>query len=123
MKIGTDIVEICRFLEKINDEKFVNRFFSKREIEHIFEYKNPKKQAERMAGKFAGKEAVLKAFGVGISNDISLFEIEILPNNLQAPTVELSGKSKEIFDKMQESRIEISISHTDKIAQSTCIIF
>ena len=123
MKVGTDIVEVCRFFDKIDNQKFVSRLFSKREIEHIFLLKNPQNISERMAGKFACKEAFLKALGIGISKGISLFEIEILPDKLGAPHIFLTGKTKEIFDKLEETNIEISISHTKDFAQSICIFF
>ena len=79
--------------------------------------------AERMAGKFAAKEAISKAFGTGFSDDIVLNEIEILPDEKGAPKVKIYGKTKKFFEKLKEKNIEISISNTTNYAQSSCIIF
>ncbi len=123
MKIGTDIVEVKRFKKHIVNKNFLNKVFTEKEQEHIFLFKNEQKIAERMAGKFAAKEAISKAFGTGISDDIVLNEIEILPDEKGAPKVKIYGKTKKFFEKLKEKNIEISISNTTNYAQSSCIIF
>lgn len=123
MKVGTDIVAVSRFLDKIDNKAFLNRVFTKKELEHIFLLKGKQKQAERMAGKFAGKEAFSKALGLGFSDGVAFAEIEILPDKNGAPHVELNGKTKQIFSGFDEKNIEMSVSHAAEFAVSICIIF
>lgn len=123
MKVGTDIVAVGRFIDKVDNKAFLNRIFTQKEIEHIFLLKDKQKQAERMAGKFSGKEAFAKALGTGISDGVDFSEIEILPDKNGAPHVELSGKTKQVFSKFDEKNIEMSVSHAAEFAISICIIF
>ena len=122
MKVGNDICEVKRFLELVSNKRFLDRVFTKKEQEHIFVSKDRQKQAERMAGKFSGKEAVSKALGLGISGGVDFLTIEILPDENGAPKVTLYGASKEIFEKMQEFQLEISISNTMLYASCVCVI-
>lgn len=123
MKIGNDLVEVKRFYELLTNKRFFERVFTLKEIEHIFMLKNNQKIAERMAGKFAGKEAISKALGLGMCEGVSFSEIEILPDKKGKPTVILYGETKEIFEKMEEKSIDISITNTESMASAVCIFF
>ena len=122
MKIGNDIVEVKRFLGLIANKRFLDRVFAKEEQEHIFASKEKQKQAERMAGKFAAKEATAKALGLGISGGVNFLSILVLPNEFGAPKVSLSNEALAVFDKNGHKEIEISISNTSEYATSVCII-
>ena len=122
MKVGNDIVEVKRFLALVSNKRFVERVFIKEEQDHIFEQKEKQKQAERMAGKFAAKEAVAKALGMGISGGVNFLSIGVLPDELGAPKVTLSGDALSIFNKSGNKEIEISISNTSEYATCVCII-
>ncbi len=123
MKIGNDIVEVKRFLELVSNKRFLDRVFSLEEQEHIALLKDKQKQAERMAGKFAAKEAVAKALGFGISGGVDFSKIMVLPDEFGAPKVKLLDQTKDVFEKMPEKEIEISISNTNSYATAVCIIF
>ncbi len=123
MKVGNDLVEVERFYKLLSNESFIKRVFTDKEMQHINSFNDEQKKAERMAGKYAGKEAVAKAIGFGIAKDVSFNEIEILPNNDGKPQVSLSGKTKVIFNSLDEKNIEISISNTKNLASAVCIIF
>ena len=123
MKIGNDIVEVKRFFELVSNKRFLERVFTESEQKHIMQAKDKQKQAERMAGKFAAKEAVAKALGFGICDGVEWCKIEILPNELGAPVVTLYENTKEVFSKLQASQIEVSISNTTTFATAVCIIF
>lgn len=117
MKIGIDLVEVSRFKNK--DDSFFLNFFTKNEIEYCKNFKDF--SAEHFAGFFSAKEAVMKALGLGI-HSIHFFHIEIAHNKKNAPYVILHDKAKEIFTKKGFTNIEISISHTKKLAEAICYI-
>ncbi len=91
--IGTDVVSIKRIAElhKEFGDKFVQRILSEEEIEK-FRSLNPDKAISYLAKRFAGKEAVAKAFGTGIGK-ISFTDISILNNSAGKPYVVISDKA------------------------------
>lgn len=115
--IGTDIVDIER-IEKViaRSKNFVSKVYTEKEILYC-EAKN-KVKFQSYAGKFAGKEAVSKALGTGVSG-FSLKDIEIINNENGKPIVVLSDLLKE---KLKDLKIEISISHEKKYAIAFVLI-
>lgn len=122
MKVGNDIVEVKRFLGLVANKRFLYRVFNEKEQAHIFELKEKQKQAERMAGKFAAKESVAKALGMGISGGVNFLSIVVLPNDMGAPKVALFDEALNIFKKSGNKEIEISISNTSEYATCVCVI-
>ena len=90
--IGTDITHIER-IKKLSPEA-VARLLTTSEAEYCNRYATAH---ERVAGRFAAKEAILKALGTGWSQGIGWQQIEILPDGSGAPIVTLSGKALEKF--------------------------
>lgn len=121
MRIGTDICNVSRFLKNIDNESFVNRIFTKYERKHIFDLKTKQGRAERMAGKFCAKEAVLKLLGTGLDKGIKWQEIEILPDENGKPNVNFYGTAKNIKESLHIKQVEISISHSTEQAISVCV--
>ena len=115
--IGTDIIEIWRIKNAINNTAlFKSKVYTKKEIEYIEKKRNP---YASYAGRFAAKEAVSKAFGTGVYG-FSLKDIEILNDELGKPYVTLYGKIKKLSKNL---KIQISISHSREYAVSTVIIY
>lgn len=83
--IGTDIVYIPRFE---NQPELANKILSPKELD-IYNSLNGKRKTEFIAGRFAAKEALLKAIGTGVGtpSSISLKDISVLPNEYGAPIV------------------------------------
>ena len=121
MKVGIDAVDIDRFKVKVNDKSFWKRIYTAREQAHIEEFSNLAGVAERMAGKFAAKEAVVKMLGTGIDKGIKWTDIEILPNSLGKPMVNLTGFAKQHFEAFKLKEIDISITHTAEFATAICV--
>jgi len=116
MNIGTDIIEVSR-IEKLiieKGDKFLNRIYTKNEIKYC-ESKGPNKY-QHYAGRFAAKEAIMKAYG---SNTFNFKNIEIINNNLGTPKVELHAYPK----KNKSSNIKISISHIKEFATATAVFY
>lgn len=117
MQVGIDIVEIERFKE-VDFKKFIEKYLTEKEMEHLLKKTN---KYETIAGMFACKEAVLKAFKIGIGKGIKLKEIEILYND-DIPSI---NKNETILRLMKERNltdIDISISHSDTDAIAICVI-
>ena len=109
MKItcGTDIIEIERVKESIENlgEKFLERVYTKKEIEYCESKKIQKYQ--HYAARFAAKEAVFKAISSSLQNkyDISWKDIEVLNDDTGRPYVNILKPDIDVDD------IDISISH------------
>lgn len=105
--VGVDIVEvdrINRIIERWGD-RFLQRIYSEREIRIC------RQKPWRLAGRFAGKEAVMKALGTGIRG-ISWREIEILAEPSGKPLVNLNGKAQIKADDLGLRQLAISLSDT-----------
>ncbi len=110
---GVDIVEIKRFRKIVEDKpKFLKRFFTASENE-FFEKKQMK--AETIAGNFATKEAVSKAFGTGVRG-FNLVDIEVLRDELGHPYVNLYNGAKDIARQKGIETLMVSISHSNENA-------
>ena len=112
MEIGVDIVEIDRIKKACHRKSFESRFFTLRELNGIEGKKN---YYPHLAGKYAAKEAVVKAMGTGFRN-IKWKDIEILNQALGKPVAVLSGKALEIFESKGLKTILVTISHSKEYA-------
>jgi len=110
--IGIDLVEVSRVKLAISrwGLRFEGRIFTEKELC----YCNSKKdKAQRMACRFAAKEALLKALGTGWRDGINWKEIEITNDKLGKPIISLSGKAEEISEQLGVKDILLSITSTD----------
>ncbi len=116
--VGTDIIEIERIEEAIgrHGDRFLNRLFTEKEKKYCLRYKKP---GTHFAGRFAAKEAILKAFGTGLQKEMTWKEIEIVNDRQGKPEVHLSERLKKI---MAMDHIFISISHCESYATATAIV-
>lgn len=117
--IGTDIVEIDRMKKAIAKEAFVKRVFSEAEIDYCHSRKAGAPAS--FAGRFAAKEAVLKAFGTGL-RDGRLVDIEVINDELGCPHLVLKGYFKEMMEAQGIKRVWISISHAQAYATAQCVM-
>jgi holo-[acyl-carrier protein] synthase len=108
---GIDLVDFPRIEEMIerHGSHFLDRIFTQTEQEQANVMKN---RIERLAGRFAAKEAILKMLGTGWRGKIAWTDIEILNNELGRPQVELFGEVKKIASKLGAGDISLSITHT-----------
>ena len=118
--IGTDIVECLRIAQMIerHGEVFLTRVYTQREIEYC---SSRKAATQHYAGRWAAKEAVLKAMGTGWSNGISWRDIEVRNNEGGKPAIALGGGARETCEKMAIQEMLISISHCRSHATATAI--
>jgi holo-[acyl-carrier protein] synthase len=118
--IGTDVVQIDR-IEKLYN-KFGEKFLYKNyhELEIIeFQKLGKEKKHPFLAKRFAGKEAISKAFGLGIGSKISFKDIAIVNNSLGAPIAKILSKS---IDDLDNYCIHISLSDDYPIALAFALV-
>ncbi|WP_278453593.1 holo-ACP synthase [Thomasclavelia spiroformis] len=106
MKIGVDIVDLDRI--QVENLHFIKRILSPKEQEIFFQMKSVQSKKEFLGGRFAGKEAYLKARQLGIGG-IDFHDIEILNHENGAPFI-------------NDEAAEISISHEKKYAVAFVVI-
>ena len=119
INIGNDIIEVNRIKESIESlgEKFLNRVYTKKEIQYCESTKVTKYQ--HYAARFAAKEAIFKAISP-ILNDkfaINWSDIEILNDKQGRPYANVTKT------KIDNIKIDISLSHIKEYAVATAITY
>ena len=121
MKIscGTDIIEIERIKDSIEEtnNKFLNRVYTKKEIEYCESKKAQRYQ--HYAARFAAKEAVFKAISVKLEDKYSICwkDIEIINDNQGRPSITLQGNIQKNIEQ-----IDISLSHCKEYATANVVV-
>ncbi len=110
--IGTDIVEVARIELAIvrQGERFIEKIFTQNEIEYCTRYQ---RSVLHYAGRFAAKEAILKAAGTGLRPPFTWHDIEIINLPEGQPHAHLHGSFKELLEGLM---LHLSISHCDSYA-------
>jgi holo-[acyl-carrier protein] synthase len=117
---GIDLVDFPRIEEMIKRHggRFLNKVFTAAEQAYAEANKNV---TEKLAGRFAAKEAVLKLLGTGWRGKIAWTDIEIINNPTGQPEVVLCGEVKKIADKLGIKHISVSITHTANFAIASAV--
>ena len=117
---GIDLVDFPRIEEMIkrHGERFLNRVFTAAELAYAEANKN---SVEKLAGRFAAKEAVLKLMGTGWQGKIAWTDIEVINNPAGQPEVTLGGQVKKIADQLGIKHISVSITHTANFAIASAV--
>jgi holo-[acyl-carrier protein] synthase len=118
--LGVDIAEVLRIQAAIErrGEPFLRRVFTPNEIEYCERFKN---KFERYAGRFAAKEAAMKALGTGWRRGIRWVDLEIVREQSGRPTMALNGEAAKIAGQLGVKRISVSITHTETQALAQVI--
>ena len=117
--VGTDLVEIARFrlaLER-RGERLRRRLFSPEELAYADRHRDP---APRLAARFATKEAVMKAMGVGLWK-FKLRDVEVQRARSGAPSVVLHGRAAEMAGARGVAGWHLSLSHSDTTAIAVAV--
>ena len=96
---GIDLVDFPRIAEMVerHGQRFMNRIFTRAEQEYA---KSTRNRMEKLAGRFAAKEAILKLLGTGWRGKIAWTDIEVVNNAMGQPEVTLSGEVEKIAEKL-----------------------
>ena len=117
---GIDLVDFPRIEEMVarHDKRFLDRVFTAAEQAYAEANRNG---VEKLAGRFAAKEAVLKLLGTGWRGKIAWTDIEVVNTATGQPEVRLSGEVKKIADKLGITQISVSITHTANFAIASAV--
>lgn len=119
--IGIDIVKIERMRNACHRRTphFVEKIYTKREIEYCYSKKEP---FSDLSARFAAKEALLKAFGIGWGRGISWTDMEIVEDGLGAPKLNFFGSLEEKAREMGIKEAMLSLSHTGDYAIAVVVL-
>lgn len=117
---GIDLVDCPRIEDMVNrhGQRFIDRVFTAAEKAYAESNKN---SIEKLAGRFAAKEAILKLLGTGWRGKIAWTDIEIVNNSAGQPEVTLSGEVKKIADELGIKHVSVSITHTANFAIASAV--
>jgi len=109
--IGIDVAEVKRIRAVIESqgERFLRRVFTLEEVAYCEKFKN---KYERYAGRFAAKEAAMKALGTGWSRGVRWVDVEVVRQRGGRPVLQLHGEARKIADRLAVKHISMSITHT-----------
>jgi holo-[acyl-carrier protein] synthase len=115
-RVGVDMIEIGRIREALDRYAgFRDRCFTAAEQAYCDARKNP---AQHYAARFAGKEAVGKALGLGVARLFAWRDIEIAGR----PSVKLSGRVEQWAERVEAGPIDLSMSHSRELASAVCVV-
>ena len=117
--VGCDIIRVARVARAAEKEPFLTRVYTP--AERAYAMQRGAGCAASLAARFAGKEAVLKAFGTGLRGG-TLHEVEILPDALGAPEVHLHGFFAARAAEMGVTRVWVTLSHEKEYATAYCML-
>lgn len=117
--LGIDLVEIAR-MERVFSrfgDKFLNKIYTPLELSHM-----PKNAAFWLAGRFAAKEAAVKALGTGFRDGINMPDIEIVSDELGKPCLRFykAAADRGLFLKVRHAHL--SISHERSMAAAVVVL-
>ena len=117
--IGIDITEIKKIKENIRSQAFQQKVFTPAELKAVDGFKN---KAEHLAGKFAAKEAFMKAIGAGIWQEVWFSQIEVLNDEVGKPYIKVRGEAEKRIKESGSEKIHVSISHSGGMAVAVVIL-
>jgi holo-[acyl-carrier protein] synthase len=118
--LGMDATEVPRIAESLEryGERFLNRVFTPEEIAYCMRRKNP---APHLAGRFAAKEAGMKAIGTGHAFGVLWRDLEVIRRG-GPPQLQFHNAAGEHFRRLGATRALLTITHTETLALAHVIL-
>ena len=118
--LGVDITEVDRIEAAIarHGRPFLQRLFTPSEIAYCEKHRH---SGERFAGRFAAKEAAMKALGTGWTQGVRWLDIEVVREPSGKPTLKLFGATRSIADRLGVKHIAVTITHDGNTALAQVI--
>jgi holo-[acyl-carrier protein] synthase len=118
---GVDITEVARIRAAVDrfGDRFLRRVFTPDEVRYCVSKVNA---AERLAARFAAKEAGMKAIGTGLRQGVTWQDIEVVRVLGQRPQLRFKGKAAEFAASLGCKRTHLSLSHTEEQAIAHVIL-
>jgi holo-[acyl-carrier protein] synthase len=125
LRLGTDIIYIPRIekvLEQFGD-RFLRRVYTPNELlDCRYERNSPSRTAmSKLAGRWAAKEAVVKALGTGWQG-VGYTDVEICRQPSGVPSVQLHGRALVVVESWGQLQWQLSLSHDGDYAIATAIL-
>lgn len=117
--IGTDLVDIDRIQHIVlsgSSERFLARVLTP--AERMIADQRRGRLYEFVAGRFAAKEAVSKALGCGIGQQLGFQDIEILADEAGKPLCHISKRSQQLANCGDHTHFHLSITHSSNMASA-----
>src|SRR5438270_423013 len=113
---GVDLVDLADFHHdlRLGRDRFLRRIYTPRELSYC------RGRGDRLAARFAAKEAIAKALGTGIRG-LNWREMEVVPGKHGQPRIVLHGRAQERAKALRLSGWAVSLSHTHQMAIA-CVI-
>jgi holo-[acyl-carrier protein] synthase len=118
---GVDITEVGRIQAAVKrfGDRFLQRVFTPAEVSYCMGKPNA---AERLAARFAAKEAGMKAIGTGLRHGVTWQDVEVVRLPGQRPMLQFHGKAAEFAARLGCKRTHLSLSHTKEQAIAYVIL-
>jgi holo-[acyl-carrier protein] synthase len=119
--IGVDLCEVDRIAEAIarHGERFLTRIYT--EAERTYCESKPNRM-ERFAGRFAAKEAAMKAIGTGWRRGVAWRDFEVTRAATGQPMIVFGGVARKIADQLGVKRALVSITHIKSMAMAQVVL-
>jgi len=118
--IGTEIIEclrVARMIER-HGEQFINRVYTAEEIRYC---RSRRQATQHFAGRWAAKQAVLKALGTNWQRGLSWRDIEIRPAPARQAVVAVRGAMKDLIKQLKVAQLLVGISHCHTHAMACAV--
>ena len=118
-RVGVDAVGVQRVQRVIGSDAHRRAaVFTEQELEHC---RGRRREYEHLAGRFAAKEAVLKAFGTGLRRRMRLTDVEVVNEPSGRPRIELGGAVAEFARGHGLQQLDVSLTHTEGVAVAMAV--
>jgi holo-[acyl-carrier protein] synthase len=114
LRVGIDVIGVQR-MERLltQNPEGVHEIFTPREVEYC---RSKRRCYEHLAARFSAKEAVLKAFGTGVSQRMRWQDVEVVNDVRGRPRVKLSGAVAAFARRHGLSDLDVSLTHAEGLA-------
>jgi holo-[acyl-carrier protein] synthase len=121
VRLGLDLAEVDRIARAVErwGETFLERVFNAGEIDR--RRRHPAAFAQHVAGRFAAKEAAMKALGTGFRG-LSFREIVVGREASGKPTLRFQGRAARLAERLGVASSELTITHTERTAAAAVLL-
>jgi holo-[acyl-carrier protein] synthase len=118
---GVDLAEVARIRASIEryGRRFIERVYTPGEVAYVERKAN---RYERYAGRFAAKEAGMKAIGTGWRRGVRWHDFEVTNLPSGRPTLRLHGRAAKFAEEMGVKSVQLSITHTAELGMAQVIL-
>ena len=117
--MGIDVVAVERLRRLVEDDRERQEtLFTPGELDYCH---GKRRCYEHLAARFAAKEAVLKAFGTGISQRMRWTEVEVMRERSGRPTIRLAGAVAEFAERHGLRELDVSLAHVESLAVAQAV--